>query len=244
MIDNTAKPMAPASYIEGEGENRLRQLKARYSPVKNLLKRHKDLIKTIKSLEQGRNGKEVACVFCKYVGPIDKMQLNHINGNKFDHRLENLEPCDQSCNNGDHARRLIDHIGITDKLSSKQESEAAHSASTQTGASEILLPKLEYNSREGAKHEIMRPRYDTWIRDQNNGPFADRHSWPKDLLSEAAPYACSTDPGKAFGSSKTYVKFINEDIAGGILKSEVAEGVINVYLNKDYLTSIREKTGQ
>lgn len=237
-VEHIRQPEAAATRLaSAEKENLLQVLKARYVAPQRLRKHHKDIIKMIKSLEQGYDGTVAVCFFCKTLMQVSKMQLHHTTHNIYDNRLEVLEVCDQECNNQEHARWRLAAISPSSLSQRVSENLAPAQADRQ-------LPNLQYSSREGAKHEIMRPRFDNWMRDTVKGAFADRASWPRDLLAEAAPYACSTEPGKAFGSSKTYLKFINEDIAGKILKAEPQEGMIVVYLNRDYLKQIQDQTGQ
>ncbi len=211
--------------MHGERErSALEILKAQYVPVKDLKRKHRLLIKKIKSLEQGRDGSFVSCVFCHYVGPIEKMQINHINGNKHDNRLENLEPCDQECNNNDHGRRAA-----AQRLSyTKSVSERSEAPKTDTKANEITQTNEAqvWTSKEGLKHDMQRYAWNKWIFDIEKGPFAGRNKklYPS-ALAKLAPwkigYMLKLDG--PFGSSITYRRFIEEDKAGGIFYIDVDE---------------------
>nr|WP_294808349.1 hypothetical protein [uncultured Nitrososphaera sp.] len=219
-----------------EKENLLQVLRARYVAPQRLRKHHKDLIKMIKSLEQGYDGTIAVCFFCKRLMEVTKMQLHHTTYNVFDNRLEVLELCDQECNNNDHARKRLANSSPSSLTLRESENQTPAQAGTQRDESN--------GAPELVKHNTMRGRFDRWIRDPVNGAFASRVSWPRDLLAETAPYSCSLKLGEALGSSKTYLKFIKEDIAGSILLSDNRDGVEFVLLNKDFLKKIQEQTGQ
>lgn len=220
---------------------------SQYRPPKNRLKQPKTgQLKEIHSLLQGYDGDQCECFKCAQLIAVEHAEIHHINGDESDNTIENTATIHGKCNrelngakggkiNAERSAALRQRYSIV-ALPEGRESERqapTHAARDESSGSAELV-----------KHNSMRPRYDAWVRNTATGPFSNRYSWPRDLLAEAAPYACSTKLGEAFGSSKTYLKYINEDIQGKILNAEMQEGMIVVTLNKDMLKKIQEQTGQ
>ena len=231
-------------------ENLLQQLKSRWTNPQRLKKPHKDHFKIIRSLEQGYDGSEAICIFCKRRMSIGELQVHHptyiINQNE----LQQLRVACITCNDADNKKHLATVLGRNRLTDPRQGERALGGVAVVVGGLGSLddeMNSVPFSSREGMKHAIMRPRYDRWVRDLVNGPFAQQHSWNPRKLAEAAPYGCG-ESGKALGSSKTYYKYVREDMAGGILiiVDEVESGVfgVNVKLNKELLEKIRQGTGQ
>ena len=217
-----------------EKENRLILLKSRWTAPQRLRTPHLKIVREIKSREQGHDGMMAVCTFCKRLFPVDTFDVHHSDHKTENNDLSNLELACGPCNDKENAAWRARRAAIQ-RLAMPRQGESEHQALTQAEGQ---------GSPELVKHNSMRPRYDRWVRDLVNGPFANQYSWPRDLLAEKAPYSCSTKLGEAFGSSKTYLKFIKEDAAFGLLNTETREGVEIVTLNKDMLKKIQKATGQ
>ena len=227
----------------GRDNTDLYNLIATYTPPNYLRTKHRQLIKKIYSLQQGFDGTKAFCCICGKIGEVEDMDVHHYNHIVGDNRLANIGPAHGKCNDAENGRSKQAYVDRSCAYPRQGEGENQEQAATRT-ATQAQLSSLSFSNKEGAKHEVMRPSYDNWIRDAVNGPFAKTYRIAKLQLSEAAPYACSKQKGKALGSSKTYLKYINEDIQGKILIEETEYGVSSVSLNKDLLAKIQQETGQ
>jgi hypothetical protein len=238
-------------------ENLLQQLKSRYTAPQRLKKKHKDLIKIVKSLEQGYDGTEAICTFCKQRRSINELEVHHATHLLNQNQLHQLQPACKPCNGSENQTVLAQK-----RLSDPRQGESELGRVALVGNGSVLedeLNSVPFSSREGMKAAIMRPSYDRWVRDLVNGPFSEpyrsfqgrvisSYSWNVRKLAEAAPYGCSLTIGKALGSSKTYLKYIKEDVEGGILVRADDEATsfygMSVKLNKELLEKIRQESGQ
>lgn len=155
---------------------------------------HKDLVKRIFSLEQGFDGSIALCYGCSRQGEVEHMQIHHKDHIESHNEIDNLAIMHQNCNNHEHARWRLS------KLASVREES-------------LLTPPTRWVSREGEKGELMRKKWNAWLCDNVDGPFAKCIELPVKDLAALAVHALD------IGSSVTYRRYITEDALGGYLTS-------------------------
>lgn len=69
-----------------------------YRPPSELRPEHKDLLKTVWSVDQGFDGERARCVFCKVVKILRDMTVHHDDGVRSHNDFDNLSPACYPCN--------------------------------------------------------------------------------------------------------------------------------------------------
>lgn len=205
--------------MERETKLLLDTLMTVYTPKQRLRSKDKLVAKKILSLLQNFDGKTGQCYFCKAVGSVESdLQIHHLNYQISDNRIENLALAHQGCNTRDFNRLRVGQSSSSDP--GGRESAIMPGAHRHTY--ELTAPESEksWTNREGAKHDLMRFRWNPWIRDLENGPFAKSKELYVSKLAKKAPWALGQE-GSSLGSSVTYRRFIEEDIEGGILVADI-----------------------
>jgi len=188
-----------------ERENMLTRLLTLYYPKQRLRSNDKRLIKTILSLQQGSDGTRGRCCFCEKEGDVDTDLNLHHRDNIINHNeLPNLALAHAPCNTRDFHRKP----GVSDHASkSERKGEQGSRGSGRGDAGEP-----EWSSKEGQKHDAMRPKWNNWVNDPVNGPFKEGGGVGGRMrLRDLAGLAVHQ---LRMGSSVTYRRYIDEDRHG------------------------------
>jgi hypothetical protein len=181
---------------------------------------------------------------------INFMENHHIDNEPSNNKITNIPPihglCNRQLNGAKGGEVNRQRAAAFKERFSNVSSVSVSERSTSGGA----LTRYEVtddidadNFSEGRKHEEQRARWNDWIHNLETGIFrAVRATIRRQLLADKAVYGLSKDD-KPYGSSVTYLRFIREDVAGGIFDQYKEGGIIFVrYLGPR--TKTKEQTGQ
>lgn len=211
---------------------------------------HKRLLKQIHSLRQAYDGTKALCYCgCGKVESIEHMEIQHITPNPNDNRLISTSVIMPLCNkrlngkkggeiNKERAAAHHSSFSTVTPLYVRETGACAH-AQTSTGTSDYA--GVQWTSKEGKKHDRMRPKWDALLWTLFN-PEDEYSNWIR--RSKLANFARSADfVGE--GTSTTFYKMINEDVDCGILKvgtdpETFEEAIIMVWPNDTHKEKLRE----
>lgn len=221
QIENTASSVRASPSREREQLDFSKVLPDKKGLLQSLLTSYNEKTKRIKpeqrrvnkqihSLVQGHDGTKAECFKCGVLVDIEFAEIHHINENPYDNRLINTAPIHGKCNrelngvkggmvNAERAAVLKQRYHV---VTPKAVSESAGGADTY---------EQEWTSKEGEKHDQMRFKWNVWILDLENGPFAKGQTY---LFKELAYMAVRA---LGLGSSVTYRRYIMEDHYGRVL---------------------------
>lgn len=241
---SAAAPSAAASSVERETTNLYGNCKPEFIPMLETLlltydqtrtrmkPKHKRQNKQIHSLRQGYDGIKCRCYRCKQeIDTIENAEIHHLGTNPLEPEKNKSNPFDNRIISTDTI-----HGNCNRQLNGKQggqvnkERAAAHYASfsnvTPAYVRENPAPARtdandyggsQWTSREGRKHDIMRPKWDALLWTLFNPENEDVYYIGKGKL---ANFARSAD-FVGTGTSTTFYKMIAEDVACGILKEDI-----------------------
>lgn len=166
-------------------------------PKRRLRKIDKDRVKQILGERDG-----LKCAICGKPESVGNLELDHVNENPSNNHLENLRLAHHSCNSS-----LYNLKRASIPLSGQHVREKISSVGSEGAV---------WSSREGEKHDVMRVRWENWVPSvlEAGGVMRARD------LAERAPRALG------IGSSVTYRRYLNEDVAGGVFERYREDGVL------------------
>jgi 5-methylcytosine-specific restriction endonuclease McrA len=94
----------PAAYVHPYVEKETELFERSWLAPKNLRPEHKRQLKYYWSKKQGRDGTEVMCSTCKVVFGFEQIQVHHIDHNRKNNQLSNIQPACEGCNNDERAQ--------------------------------------------------------------------------------------------------------------------------------------------
>jgi 5-methylcytosine-specific restriction endonuclease McrA len=186
------------------------------------------------------------CTECNLV-TADPLLLNihHIDGNRENNKRWNLRLADHVCNarlNGnlraDRVRARMSSLVHPEQSERERAGMARPPTAGVTLGDEVLEDAVAHgvvpvpvgtrpwSSREGEKSERMRSSWNTWIRDLENGPFANLEADGAISLTALTRIAVHAI---GFGSSQTYEKYALDDHYG---KKLGEPGILEVFFDE------------
>ena len=200
----------------------LQSLLLAYDESRTRLKpEHKRLRKQIESLRQGYDGTKAQCYKCGKLHDNDDLEIHHINENPSDNRLINTPPISGKCNrelNGAKGGEINRQRAAAFRSTFSNVTLLSEREQARTVAIDDEEERASPGRREMQRHDQMRPLWDKWLADKENGAFS---RFPNGLtvsaLAKLAVNALMRKDGTK-GSSITYRRYAEEDILGGILE--------------------------
>lgn len=217
-----ALPSLPSPTLERETPEEERASKFTWENVKILKGKN---LRDAKKYLANHYGKH--CTECGLQSQDEQsFDIHHIDGNRENNKRWNLRLTDHPCNarlNGNlRANRVRQRMSsLVHPVEKERENVSVVGVrervteSVGGGLVSSAYPGLSgtgWSGREGEKADEMRPLWNHWIRDKQNGPFCHRNFIQFKDLKFMAVHALG------MGSSITYSRYIHEDAHGGPLE--------------------------